>query len=434
VTNKALLVELDVFTHSAEGFKTFNSYSIDDTATLAASTSTINTVEIPEFKDQINRYYDLRDTFDFRPKAANTAAITSTASAANTNPSNTVTFSSSDKLFPVPDSTVTFDAEFYLPRVDSVYLDKDGNINLREGTPAIRPLPPAIPSQGFLLSQVFVQPYPSLPTLINSRMITFLNKRVGQAYVLNERLKRVQNFIIQNAVGNQGQFRRYSMQDIARLERRIQSLEYYTSLNLLEKSMKDLVIPSSVEPTLNRFKNGFVIDNFQDYLNSETGSDQFRATIFQNDTLLFPHTKVFNIECEFDASDVNTTGDIVGTKLLLPYTPEELDQNNKVATSTINSLGVQTVYAGTTFSDPPNFRIVARVETVINNPIAPYYYTGSSWDGGWGGNTPGERGGLASASEIAAANDFAGFPGAEVVGGPGTPGSDSGSQGGVGAG
>ena len=382
-TDVALLVEFDVFTHGSEGYKTFNSYSINDTATLAASTSTINTVEIPEFKDQINRYYDLRDVFDFRPKASNTVVITSTSTSANTNPGNTVTFSASDKLYPVPDSTVTFDAEFYLPRIDSAYLDKEGNINLREGTPAVTPLPPAIPTQGFLLSQILVQPYPSLPTLINSRLIAFLNKRVGQAYVLNERLKRLQNFIIQNAVGNQGQYRRYSMRDIAQLERRIQSLEYYTSLNLLEKSMKDLIIPSSVEPTLNRFKNGFVIDNFQDYLNSETGSDQFRATVRQNESVLTPHTKVFNVECDFDASDATTTGDIVGTKLLLPYNEEELDQNNKVATSTISSLGVQTVFAGTASTEPQNFRVVARVETVVNNRIAPYY-VGNAWDGGRG--------------------------------------------------
>ena len=383
-SNVALLIEFDTFTHSAEGFKTFNSYSINDTATLAASTSTINTVEIPEFKDQINRYYDLRDVFEFRPKASNTVVLTSNTTLANTNPSNTVAFSASDKLFPVPDSTVTFDAEFYLPRIDSVYLDKEGNIKLREGTPAIVPLPPITPRESFLLSQIRVQPYPSLPTIINSRLMAFLNKRVGQAYILNERLSRIQNSVIQNAVGNDGQFRRYSMRDIAQLERRIQSLEYYTTLNLLEKSMKDLIIPSSVSPTLNRFKNGFVIDNFQDYLNSETGSNQYRASVRQADSVLTPHTKVFNIECEFNTADTNTNDDIVGKMLLLPYNEEELDQNNKIATSTINSLGVQTIYSGTATSDPQNFRIVARVETVINNPVAPYYAWGGGWDGGAG--------------------------------------------------
>lgn len=383
-SNVALLIEFDTFTHSAEGFKTFNSYSINDTATLAASTSTINTVEIPEFKDQINRYYDLRDVFEFRPKASNTVVLTSNTTLANTNPSSNVDFSGSDKLFPVPDSTVTFDAEFYLPRIDSVYLDKEGNIKLREGTPAIVPLPPVTPKESFLLSQIRVEPYPSLPTIINSRLMAFLNKRVGQAYILNERLNRIKNSIIQNAVGNQGQYRRYSMRDIAQLERRIQSLEYYTTLNLLEKSMKDLIIPSSVSPTLNRFKNGFVIDNFQDYLNSETGSSQYRATVRQADSVLTPHTKVFNIECEFNTADTNTNDDLVGKMLLLPYNEEELDQNNKIATSTINSLGVQTIYSGTATSDPENFRIVARVETVINNPVAPYYGYSGYWDGGSG--------------------------------------------------
>jgi hypothetical protein len=371
LSGKALLVEFDVFTHGSEGLKTFNSYAINDTLDLASSNSTINTSEIPEFKDQDNTYYDLRDSFDFRPLASNTVVRTSNTTLANTNPSNTVTLSASDKLLPVPDSTVTFNAEFYLPRIDTVFLTKEGNIVLREGTPSIRPLAPKTPANSLTLSQVFVTPYPSYTIIPSSRITTFLNKRIGQSSVINSRYPRYKLFVVPNAIGNKGQFRRYTMADIGKLERRIQSLEYYASLNLVEKSIKDLIIPSSVTPTLNRFKNGFIVDSFQDYLNCETSSNEFRAFVDQEQTLLKPYSKVFNIECEFNTNDSNTLNNIKNSMLLLPYTEEELDQNNKIATSTVGSIGIQTAFVGIAISEPRFFRVHARTVEMKNNIVVP---------------------------------------------------------------
>jgi hypothetical protein len=53
---------------------------------------------------------------------------------------------------------------------------------------------------------------------------------------------------------------RYTMKDIGKLDRRITNLEYYTSLNLLEKSTESLQIKDQYG--LDRFKNGFIVDNF----------------------------------------------------------------------------------------------------------------------------------------------------------------------------
>ena len=60
------------------------------------------------------------------------------------------------------------------------------------------------------------------------------------------------------------QHKRFRMQDIKELENRIKSLEYYTTLSLLEKETANLFIADS--EGLNRFKSGFFVDNFNDFL------------------------------------------------------------------------------------------------------------------------------------------------------------------------
>ena len=55
------------------------------------------------------------------------------------------------------------------------------------------------------------------------------------------------------------------MQDVGQIVDRIDRLEYYSSLNLLETQTKDLVIPSEANNAVDRFKHGFLVDAFKDY-------------------------------------------------------------------------------------------------------------------------------------------------------------------------
>ena len=50
------------------------------------------------------------------------------------------------------------------------------------------------------------------------------------------------------------------MRDIGHLEKRIQNIEYYTTLSLLEANAQSMQIQDA--DGLDRFKNGFVVDNF----------------------------------------------------------------------------------------------------------------------------------------------------------------------------
>ena len=57
--------------------------------------------------------------------------------------------------------------------------------------------------------------------------------------------------------------KRYTMQDIRGIEGRLENLEYYTSLNLLEKSTADMQVLDS--DGLQRYKNGILVDPFADH-------------------------------------------------------------------------------------------------------------------------------------------------------------------------
>jgi cytoskeletal protein RodZ len=63
---------------------------------------------------------------------------------------------------------------------------------------------------------------------------------------------------------------RYTMKDIGKLDRRITNLEYYTTLSLLEKQTESLQIKDAAG--LDRFKNGFIVDNFTGFGVADTAS------------------------------------------------------------------------------------------------------------------------------------------------------------------
>ena len=50
------------------------------------------------------------------------------------------------------------------------------------------------------------------------------------------------------------------MKDIGRIADRVENLEYYTQLNMLEKSTESFQMQDG--DGLDRFKNGFIVDNF----------------------------------------------------------------------------------------------------------------------------------------------------------------------------
>jgi len=135
------------------------------------------------------------------------------------------------------DESITADIDYYQGRIDRVFLSKDGRFQVVYGTPSDDPVNPNPIDDAIEVCSVELPPY---------------------------------LFNISDAKLAFNQHKRYRMQDIKKLEDRIRSLEYYTTLSLLEKETANLFVPDS--EGLNRFKSGFFIDNFSGF---QTQDDSF---------------------------------------------------------------------------------------------------------------------------------------------------------------
>jgi hypothetical protein len=132
------------------------------------------------------------------------------------------------------DETILTDISYYQGRIDRVFLSKNGKFQVVYGTPSDNPQRPDPVDDALEICRV------ELP-----------------AYLYN----------VKDAKLSFLQHKRFRMKDIKELESRIKSLEYYTTLSLLEKETANLFITDS--DGLNRFKSGFFVDNFNDFLVQE---------------------------------------------------------------------------------------------------------------------------------------------------------------------
>ena len=71
--------------------------------------------------------------------------------------------------------------------------------------------------------------------------------------------------------------KRYTMKDIAKLEKRIERLEYYTSLSILEQQTLNMQIKD--EFGFDKFKSGFLVDNFETHGIGDISSSEYVCAI-----------------------------------------------------------------------------------------------------------------------------------------------------------
>jgi hypothetical protein len=280
-----LLVKYEFFTHDGTGdFFSVDSYSglTDDDG------NTITYEDIPSYTVRATgEVVELRSAIDFRPRVSD-AGNNFTGTGAVT------------KLCPEPATTFTTDIQYYLNRRDKVYLDKNGEFGVVEGVPSLDPELPDDPKDSMVLYQLLVPAYTLKPSDVE--IVVLDNKR-------------------------------YTMRDIGKLDRRINTLEYYTSLSFLEKEASDRQVVDSTG-ALQRFKNGFVVDSFKSYNVADVISPDFRAAIDPDDGILRPQFSQESTRLRYDASSstgIQKTGDLV----TLPYTSQALVQQAQ-ASSLIN--------------------------------------------------------------------------------------------------
>ena len=261
--DKWLLAVVDNFTQDTtqgKGFFTANSYPIDDANT--ANTQAITTSEIPIYTSIFTgKSYDLRDCVDFRPYSTNTAVANATSNtSATVNPSTAAAsvyvVDGAGSFLPSPDLPYQSTIEYYLPRKDRVSLTTGGNILISEGVPSEKPIAPLEVPDTMTIGILDIPPYPTL---------TAEDASASGRY----------DYAVQSTIQ---QIKRYTMSDIGKLANRIDRLEYYTSLSLVEQNASALLVKSDITG-LNRFKNGILVDPFKDHTIGNTNNPLYRIAI-----------------------------------------------------------------------------------------------------------------------------------------------------------
>ena len=67
------------------------------------------------------------------------------------------------------------------------------------------------------------------------------------------------------------------MRDIGRIQRRVENIEYYTQLSLLESDAKSMQIQDA--DGFDRFKNGIIVDNFTGHGVGEVSSNDYKNSM-----------------------------------------------------------------------------------------------------------------------------------------------------------
>ena len=247
-----LAVRYNRYTSSGSGFFTNASYIPNYTS-------------IPSYTARSGVTYSLRDCIDYRPLRADASGSYTTG---------TVSFDLTSLTGPkIPEmgSPIIASYSYYLPRIDRVVIHKTGVFDVVKGISAINPVDSPNPSDAMTLYMLHNPPYVANTSNINVQ------------YVENKR---------------------YTMRDIGTLEQRIQNLEYYTSLSLIEQdtlNKQDLTILDSTN--LPRFKNGIITDSFKGHSVADVTKDDYKASIDIQNQEMRPTFNISSYSLAFDSAN-----------------------------------------------------------------------------------------------------------------------------------
>lgn len=310
-----ILVVFKAFSKSGSGYGYFtvDSYPVDD-STDPLPADKIRTESIPVFTSPTSgKVFDLRDSVDFRPYASNTANVTeaTSASAATTNPNTALTFAS-ENYFASPGKTLEVDYQHYLPRKDVLSLSKDGQFSVSEGKSNTNPVEGIPQSENMPICSIDVPVFPSLVASVARNA-----GRMDYGYKVTNK-----------------QIRRYTMKDINQIKQDVSKLQYYTSLNNLEKDALSLTIPSSANTSLDRFKNGIIVDNFSTKSAASVIDREFKAGYDTARKVMTARTRQNRV----DIKPVTFTNTSIKNDLItITYDDVETDIKQKSATQTRNA-------------------------------------------------------------------------------------------------
>jgi len=296
-----LVIAFDYFEHSQGDFCTIDSYLHE---------AGVTEDEIPSFNSSVLGNVELKNIIDFRPKVNSQTIVPGfqDTSSLEVTTSNFTGAGSVVASTPAPDTTLEYTFSFsqvqYLDRIDGIFLNKKGEFIVKEGNSSLNPSKPDPVKDAIPLFYAYVPAYTN-----TSRDV---------------RITPVEH-------------KRYTMKDIGKLEKRIERLEYYTTLSILEQQALNMQVKDEIG--LDRFKCGFFVDNFEAHKVGNLVSADYKCSIDSKQSVLRPQSK----EDSFNLTEVYTRQDQrsvagyqkSGNIVTLPFSKIKL-LGNDFASKTIN--------------------------------------------------------------------------------------------------
>jgi hypothetical protein len=159
-----------------------------------------------------------------------------------------------------------------------IVIEPSGDVRAVRGTPSGNPKFPIEPADAMTIAKVRISPFPSLPSE---------TARTYSRLDLQSVVEPVKN-------------KRFTMKDIGQIAGRIDRLEYYTALNLLEKSAADLFIADGSGN--DRFKNGILVDKFSGHGVGDVTNLDYATAIDRSKSEARPQIKNREVQIKFDSS------------------------------------------------------------------------------------------------------------------------------------
>ena len=281
---------LKYFAHGASGdFFSVNSYD-----------GTVNYEDIPDFQISGRKSINLREVIDLRSirdsdgvgirhqYLVQDSSGSDSDGYANPITGNTGVASSYTKKveIPVAGQTITADIEYYLPRADKIVVNNEGEFSVVSGKDGFALQQPPTPENNLLLFDLGLNGYG-----VNDSDLTL----------------------------SVSQYKRFRMQDIAVIEKRLDNLAETTALTLLEQAADARLILDS--NGVSRSKLGILADNFKDRLLSDHQDPMYRASI--NPTTNTLHSAFSNNQVPLIYDSAKSTNTIIkGDNIYLHYTED----------------------------------------------------------------------------------------------------------------
>lgn len=266
------------FEHSGIGAFSANSY-VTNINTQTASDITDLYSFIPKYRSNNGKIYNLRDCMDFRIKKSD--------------------LSTNNTLYPLQRTEISYGVIKYLPRIDIVWVSKNGEFGITTGIPSESPEPPQ-----------------SKDGTLN---IYYLNNKAYVNDISDVSMQYIDN-------------QRFTMNDIGKMSKRISNVENAVAISQLEQSAIQMQILD--EDGMDRYKTGIFTDNLSSFDNSDFTNKEWNCTIDSMEQSLRPQ---FNCEHRNFTVNENTVQNISLSKpcITLPYTTTVYAEN-KFASSTKN--------------------------------------------------------------------------------------------------